>query len=202
MSWTNGAKRGVTVAIVVAVTSALIVGGVVAGSFDWSASAPTLGDAILEEPSVQVAEIPSADGLVKRGVFAQVTSTGHFCLWDAASPNSKTRGGGCNSADEPLGGRPLRVSLTYDGGPAIASVTDARLIGLASLDVASVEIVMSDGSTRTVPLRRAAVGGRRFEAFGFRVRKNDLRRGIGPVAVVAQDANGTEIHRETTSLGG
>jgi hypothetical protein len=198
----RGVRRGIWAVVAIALATGLVAGGVVAGSFDWSTSAPDLGAAIVDEPLTQVAVIPSSDGHSSRGVFAQLTSTGHFCLWDAASPSASTRSGGCNLVDDPLGGDPLRISLSYDGGPAISSVTDARLIGLAAIEVAAVEIVMSDGSLRKASLKRTTVGDHVFRAFGYRVRKSDTRRGIGPVAVVARDASGTEIHREPTGIGG
>jgi hypothetical protein len=182
------------------VASAALVGGVVAGGFDWSRSSDELEAALAESPPTRIADIPAADGLSPRGVFAQITTTGHFCLFDAPLDAPTTGGGGCNAADDPLGGEALRASLAYDGGPAIESVRDARLIGLATASVASVRIVMSDGSSRGVKLKKSTVG-RDLQVFGFRVRKSDLKKGIGPVAVVALDERGDEIGRQTTGIG-
>lgn len=191
----------VVVVVVVAVASAVLAAGVVAGSFDWARSSGDLEASLTESPPTEVAEIPAAEGLPARGVFAQVTSTGHFCLTDAPLDAPLTGGGGCNAADDPLGGSVISVSLAYDGGPAIEAVKDARVIGLAAASVATVWVVMSDESTRAVKLRASTVGDRGLQVFGFRVRKSDLKKGIGPVAVVALDENGTEIGRQTTGIG-
>ena len=182
------------------VASAALVGGVVAGGFDWSRSANELQEALVESQPTQVADIPALDGLSARGVFAQITSTGHFCLFDAPLGAPRAGGGGCNSADDPLGGEVISASLAYEGGPAVESVRDARLIGLAAATVASVRIVMSDGSSRGVRLKKSTVG-RDLQVFAFRVRKSDLKKGIGPIAVAALDERGDEIGRQTTGIG-
>jgi hypothetical protein len=191
----------VVIAAVVIATSAVLVGGVVAGGFDWSRSSDDLEAALAENQPTQVADIPAADGLSARGVFAQITSTGHFCLFDAPLEAPRTGGGGCNAADDPLGGSAISASLAYEGGPAIEAVRDARLIGLAAADVASVRVVMSDGSSRSVRLKTSSVG-RGLQAFGFRVRKSDLKKGIGPAAIVAYDDAGNELGRQPTGIGG
>jgi hypothetical protein len=95
----------------------------------------------------------------------------------------------------------MTVSLAYDGGPAIEGVRDARIIGLADTAVAGIRIEMSDGSARSVKLKRAKVVSDEYQAFGYRFRKVDLRKGIGPVAVVALDPGGNEIDRQTTGIG-
>ena len=192
--------RTLIVVAVAVVASAALVGGVVAGGFDWSRSSEGLEAALAESPPTRIADIPAADGLSARGVFAQITPTGHFCLFDAPLDAPSTGGGGCNAADDPLGGETLRASLAYDGGPAIESVRDARLIGLAAASVASIRIVMSDGSSRGVKLKKSTVG-RDLQVFGFRVRRSDLKKDIGPTAVIALDASGNEIGRQTTGIG-
>jgi hypothetical protein len=191
----------VVVVGVVAVASAVLAAGVVAGGFDWARSSGELEASLAKSPPTEVAEIPAADGLPARGVFAQITSTGHFCLTDAPLDAPLTGGGGCNTADDPLGGSAISASLAYDGGPAIEAVKDARLIGLAAANVATVRVVMTDESSRAVKLRRSTVGDRGLQVFGFRVRKSDLKKGIGPMAVVAFDASGSEIGRQTTGIG-
>ena len=50
-------------------------------------------------------------------------------------------------------------------------------------------------------LRRWTDGPRPLQAYGFRVRKSDLKKGIGPVAVIAFGANGIEVGRQTTGIG-
>ena len=185
----------------VAVVAVVLVGSVMAGGFDWSRSSDELEAALVDARPTKIADIPAADGLPARGVFAQITSTGHFCLSDAPLDAPLAGGGGCNSADDPLGGAALSASLAYDGGPGIEAVQDARLIGLAADDVASVRVFMSDGSSRAVKLKTVNVGSEPLQAFAFRVRKSDLRRGVGPIAVVATDEKGAEIGRQTTGIG-
>lgn len=192
--------RSVVVASVVIAAAAVLVGGVVASAFDWSRSSAELEVALAKERPTKVGDIPAADGLPARGVFAQITSTNLFCLSDAALDAPRAGGGGCNPADDPLGGRQVSASLAFDGGPAIAAVYDARLIGLAAASVASVRVFMTDGSWRAVKLERSTVG-EDLQVFGYRIRKSDLKRGIGPAAVVAFDGNGAEIERETTGIG-
>ena len=150
----------------------------------------------------RVADIAAADGLPARGVFVQATRGGQICLWDALSASSPQRGGGCNAADDPLGGSQISASLAYDGGPTDESVRDARIAGLVEGDVAAVEIVMTDGTRRGVRLTGTKLGSMDLKAFGYRVRKLDLRRGVGPEAVVALDASGAETSRQATGFAG
>ena len=158
--------------------------------------------AIDEDPLVRVADIASAEGSPSKGVYVQLTRTGHVCVWEAPSATSRERGGGCNTADDPLNGRPLSFTLSYDGGPAIDDVKGATIFGLTSTDVARASVLMSDGSAREIRLRDVDVSGDDYRAFGFRFKKADLRKGIGPTAVVAIDEIGTEIDRQSTGIGG
>src|SRR5262245_16317809 len=190
--------RHVVVAGLVVLAASVLVGGVVGAGFDWSRSSGELDVALAGGQPTKVADITAADGLSARGVFAQVTSAGLLCLADAPLDAPATGGGGCNAAQNPLGGRPLSASLAYDGGPELEAVRDARLIGLARRDVDTIRVVMSDGSWRAMKLRKAKVGADEFKVFGHRVRKSDLKRGIGPVAIVALDASGAEVGRQTT----
>jgi len=193
--------RHAVVAALVVVAAFVLVAGVVGAGFDWSRTSDELDAALADGQPAQIAEIAAADGLPARGVFAQVTSTGHFCLSDAPLDRPNTGGGGCNPADDPLGGKHLSVSLAFDGGPALDAVRDARLIGLATESVSGVRILMTDGSSRAVKLKSARVGAESFKAFGYRFRRSDLRNGIGPTAVVAFDASGAEIGRQATGIG-
>jgi hypothetical protein len=192
-------RAGIVAAMVIA--AGVVVGSVIAGRIEWSDNSVKLDAALAEAQPIQLAGIPAADGLPERGVFAQVTSTGHFCLSDAPIGTPLMGGGGCNSADDPLGGSPISASLAYDGGPTIASVKDARLIGLAAADVASVRVVMSDDTSRAIKLKKAKVGSDEFQAFGYRFKKADLRNGVGPTAIVAFDEDGAEIGRQPTGIG-
>lgn len=158
--------------------------------------------AVGKDPLVRVAEIASADGAPGKGVYVQLTRTGHLCVWEAPSATSRERGGGCNTADDPLNGRPLSFTLSYDGGPAVADVESATLFGLTSMEVARASVLMSDGNAQEIRLRDVDVAGDEYRAFGFRFKKADLRKGIGPTAVIAIDEVGTEIDRQTTGIGG
>ena len=194
-------RRRIAIAAAAVLAAGVLVGVVVAGSFDWSRSADELDAALVDARPMRVADIPAADGLPARGVFAQITSTGQFCLSDAPVDAPLMGGGGCNSAEDPLGGRAISASLAFEGGPAIETVRDARLIGLAAPGVASVRVHMSDGSSRTVKLKRARVGSDELRVFAYRARTSDLKKAIGPVAVVAYDDGGVEIGRQTTGIG-
>ena len=194
-------SRRLLAALVVVAAVAVVVVGAVGAGYDWSRSSTELEAALVDAPPMRIADIPAADGSPARGVFAQITSTGYLCLSDAPLDAPRRGGGGCNPVDDPLGGSSLSVSLAYDGGPVIETVKDARIIGLAVPDVAIVRVLMGDGSSHAVKLKSAKLGADEFVAFGYRVRTSDLKKGIGPVAVVAYDRDGVEIERETTGIG-
>jgi hypothetical protein len=158
--------------------------------------------AIDEAPLTQVATIDAADGAAELGVFVQTAKTGHVCVWEAPSATSRERGGGCNTADDPLNGSAISATLSYDGGPGISSVKSATLFGLAAAEVAQVAVLMTDGGSRAVKLKKTKVGSDEFRAFGHRIRKSDLKKGIGPIAIVAFDANGVALGRQPTGIGG
>ncbi len=158
--------------------------------------------AVGEAPLTQVADIAASGGAPARGVFVQVTGTGHLCVWEAPSARSRERGGGCNTLDDPLNGQALSATLSYDGGPEAADVRSAVVFGLTAPEVARAILVMSDGSSRAIRLRPARAGEHDFKAFGYRLRRSDLERGIGPEAIVALDGTGTEMGRQQTGFGG
>jgi hypothetical protein len=186
----------------IAILACITTGGVIAAQFRTFDSPDRLAKAIDKEPLVLAADIPAAGGAERHSVFVQKTSTGHVCVWDVPSGQPRHKQGGCNSAEDPLAGRPISVSLAYDGGPSIASVRDARLIGLAAANVGAVEVVMDDGTYRTMRLKSVHVDGDEYFAFGYRFKVDDLRRGIEPIAVVALDESGTEVDRQTTGFNG
>lgn len=195
-------KRGrrAIVASIVALGAAMLANSVVAGQFR-STDPKSFREALANGEVVRVADIAADGGSPGRGVFVRTTATGHFCLYDALSASSLQGQGGCNSVDDPLGGSALFVSLAYDGGPAVENARDARLIGLAMSRAAAIEVLMSDGTRRGVRLKMTRLGSDDYVAFGYRVKNADLRKGIGPVAVIAKDAAGTELARQGTGIG-
>ena len=186
------------VALVVVVVVGAVASAVVASSFDDGSS---LTAAIDEAPLTRVADIAADDGGPALGVYAQLTDTGHLCVWEAPFATSRQRGGGCNTVDDPLNGRPVSFTLSYDGGPATVDVRNATLFGLALDEVASVRVLMSDGSWQAVKLRKAKVGADEFKAFGLRLKTAVLKKGTEPTAVVAFDASGVELGRQATGIG-
>ena len=103
--------RRAVIVVATVVTAGVVVGGVIAGRIEWADRGARLDAALVEAESIQLVDIPAADGLPARGVFAQVTSTGHFCLSDAPLASPRMGGGGCNPADDPLGGSSISASL-------------------------------------------------------------------------------------------
>jgi hypothetical protein len=183
----------------------ILAGGVIAAEFGAFEDPESFTAAIRDDPLVRVADIGSVGSLPARGVFVQSTSTGQVCLWDAPSSGGLDRRGGCNSAADPLGGSKLSASLSYEGGPVAAQVSDARLIGLVAMQVDAVQVLMSDGTRRSVPMKRTptvATASGFYRAFGYRFRASDLQRGVGPTAVLALDSRGQEIDRQVTGFAG
>ena len=191
-------RRRWLVALVVVVVVGAVARAVVASSFDDGSS---LTAAIDEAPLTRVADIAADDGGPALGVYTQLTDTGHLCVWEAPFATSRQRGGGCNTADDPLNGRPVAFTLSYDGGPATVDVRNATLFGLALDEVASVRVLMTDGSWQAVKLRQAKVGADEFKAFGVRLKAAVLKKGTEPTAVVAFDASGVELGRQATGIG-
>lgn len=189
-----------------AVVAVVVVGGVVAGVViaGQDQSAPAVGamQAAIETTAMtKVAEVAAQDGLTSHGVYVQELKTGYLCIWDIPSSATPSRQGSCNDTADPLGGSQVIANLAYDGGPAIETVRDARITGLAAAEVASVRVLMSDGSERVVSVKRAKLRSGDFLAFGYRIRSSDLKRGIGPIAIVVYDADRNEIGRQTTGIG-
>src|SRR5262245_66335985 len=193
-------RRGVVVAAC-AIAASAIVGSVVAAQRGGMPTVEGLRAAIATAPMVKVADIPGDGREPQHGVFVQELDTGHLCVWDAPSASSRQRQGGCNSIDDPLGGSIISASLAYDGGPAIADVREARLSGIAESGVTTIAVLMSDGSRRDVRVKEAHLRSGTYVAFGYRVKRSDLRHGIGPVAVVAFDVKGRELGRQQTGIG-
>lgn len=202
MFFNRNARRSLVLAIGI-VAAAVLAGGVVGAQLDvWPSD--DFEASLREDASVRVADIPAREGLPARAVFVQATSTGFLCLWDASAATAQVKQGGCNRAEDPLAGRKLTISLAYDGGPAVGDISDARLIGLAAWEVTSIQVLMTDGTRRAIPMRRelafASEAGR-FRAFAYRFPRSDFRRGVGPTAVIGLNERGAEIERLTTGYG-
>jgi hypothetical protein len=193
----RGLRRWLALGLGVVIAGS-VAGAVVAGRFDDGSQ---LSAAIEESELVKVADIPSSDGAPAKGVYVQLTRTGHLCVWESVSATSRERGGGCNTVDDPLNGQALSFTLSYDGGPAVADVRTATLFGLATPQVALAAVLMSDQSRHDVRLRDVRIGDTDYRAFGYRLKRTDLKKGIGPIAVIALDASGAEIGRQTTGIG-
>ena len=146
-----------------------------------SRTAPTtdgeLRAAIDDAQLVRVADIASAEDSPGKGVYVQLTRTGHLCVWEAPSATSRERGGGCNTADDPLNGRSLSFTSATTAGRPCVDVKGATLFGLTSVEVARASVLMSDGTAQEIRLRDVDVAGEDYRAFGFRVKKADLARG-------------------------
>jgi hypothetical protein len=188
-----------------AVALGLAFGGMASGVFR-TAGTPSATPDIRSRAGelVPVATFPSETGSPDRQVVLQPTADGYLCIWDSPDGTAEHGVGGCNPASNPLGGRKLFVSLTYDGGPALSTVRDARLSGIAAPEVASARLVMTDGTTRTILLARPstrAVAGTDYRSFAYRVRQADLVRGVSPAALLAYDGTGSVIDRQATGIG-
>lgn len=196
-------RKRMVVVLALALAGSLLVGSVVAAQRGESPpDAAKVEAAIAAARMTRVADVAGGEGFAPRGVFIQELDTGDLCVWDAASASSPDRQGGCNSIDEPLSGSAVSANLAYEGGPAIESVRDARLSGLASSSAASVVVLMSDGSERAMRLKPVHLDAGDFAAFGYRFKKSDLRSGVGPIAVIARAAGGKELGRQPTGIGG
>jgi hypothetical protein len=190
-----------TLVVVGLFLSGAFAGSVVAAQQIWFSGPDQIAAALDRGALVKVADISALNGLAGRGVYVQQTPNGLTCLWDAPSFDAREKQGGCNSADDPLAGSKMMISFAYEGGPALETVSDARLIGLISDQVGSVQVVMSDGTRRRVPVHRTPRTVGEFQAFGARFGRAEIRRGLTPVAVIALDRTGAVIDRQETGFG-
>ena len=147
----------------------------------------------------KVAAFPPEAGWPESGVYVARLGNGSICV-NAATAVRKSWSGGCNPAGAPLGGKTFMVLFTYDGGPAVETVEDARLFGLADRSVKQLRVEMSDRSSRELRLSANTVAATPYRVFAHRVSRDDLGAGIAPVAVTAYDESGAEIERQATGL--
>ena len=200
-------RRTITVALAACMAGGLAAGGVATAVFRTAGTPSATPDISPRNGDRGVlTRFAHAAGREDRMVLLQRTADGYVCLWDTPDTSNARGVGGCNPAASPLGGRKLFVSLAFDGGPAVSDAHDARLSGLVAPDVAAAEVVMTDGSTRSLPIAPLAVSARSlaggsYRAFAYRVADADLQSGIGPVAVVARNSKGEVVDRQATGIG-
>lgn len=196
-------KKWIALPVTVAATAAAgVLTGI--GVLSATASSESPGQsaaAALERNGLgaRIATFAAGNGAPERGVYLAQLEDGRTCLMDADA-GGRTAGGGCSRGDDALDGEPFSATFMYDGGPDPSSVTDARLAGLVAPSVARIFAVMSNGSTRTLPLSEKGVASTSYRVFAFRVSRGDLRNGVTPTAIVAYDRQGTELARQSTGL--
>ena len=143
--------------------------------------------------SRRVADFASSGGSAHAVFVNRSGDDTQICVWDT-DLESAEQSGGCNPAASFFGSHAFTLGLAYDGGPAITAVRDARIVGLVTDAVTTLEVAFSDGSSRRVVITRD-------RAFAYVVPILLLRRGIGPVAVAARDQTGAVIDRQVTGIG-
>jgi hypothetical protein len=149
--------------------------------------------ALTDGESRLVVRFVSASG-TNRGLYVTKTEDGSMiCIWDTNLFNGR-KGGGCNPSADFFAGRAFAMSLAYDGGPDVAGVTDARIVGVVTDEVARLDVVNSSGTNR-----RVAITADR--GFAYVVPPGELKRGVGPEAVIAYDRDGHVIDRQITGIG-
>ena len=215
-------KRLAQVIGATALAGALAGGLAATRSYGTSASTPdpaALRAAIASTPAVTVATF--ASGAAKAGVGSPVAATanrstpavhvlliqrltklGMVCVWDATRDGSE-RGGGCNSADDPLGGKQISVNTTSSTGSNGVGYSTIRVSGLAAPTVATLNVQMSDGTTRPLTLQSdvpTSVSGGPSGAFAYNESSVDLAAGVVPIAVVAFDQTGKEVATAAVGL--
>lgn len=190
----------ILVGFIVLVVTAVGVGFAAAQSLLFS-SDPSSQVRELERANlgVEVAQFPPQSGRPDASVYVALLADGSVCV-NAAISDKTSWSGGCNPASAPLGDKPFMALFTYDGGPTVATVKEARLHGLVDHSVKNLRAEMSDSSTRQLSLSAHPVVGTPYRVFAHRVSPADLNTGITPVAVVAYDASGGEISRQPTGL--
>lgn len=143
--------------------------------------------------SRRIATFASASGTPRSVFLNRSKDNAQICVWDTDT-ESGAQSGGCNSATNFFAGHAFTLSLSYDGGPAVTAVRDARIVGVATEAVAALEVVYADGTVKPVAITRD-------RGFAHAVPALLLRKGIGPVALIARNARGTVIDRQVTGIG-
>ena len=177
-----------------AVVGVAAVCGVLAGSvFGRSAASSTGPSAAVA--SVQVASYSSDS---KYGAWITRTADGKACLLDGPKVGAGA-GGGCNPRGSALAGRQELALFSFEGGPALGSITGARVVGLVTARVSRIAVVFSDGSTRNLPLvdrHTDRVLPANYRVFAAEFDVAALRAGVAPRDIVAFAASGKELQRQ------
>ncbi len=114
------------------------------------------------------------------------------CLLDTDLVSGQ-QGGGCNDATSVFAGRKIQISVGFEGGPSQETIRDVRVVGLATADVSSVRVELSDGTARELELTAD-------RAFAWAMPQSDLDRSLEPRAVVAVGRSGKTIDRAETGF--
>ena len=128
--------------------------------------------------SRRIATFASANGSPRAVFLNRSKDDAQICVWDTDT-ESGAQSGGCNPATNFFAGHAFTLSLGYEEGPAVATARDARIVGVVGEAVATLEVVYADGTTRQVPISRD-------RGFAHAVPNGLLRKGVGPVAVIAR----------------
>ena len=129
----------------------------------------------------------------EHAVFLSRSKDGkQICLFDTDLATGH-QGGGCNDATSVFAGRKIQISVGFEGGPAQATIRDVRIVGIATADVSSVRVELSDGTARKVELTAD-------RAFAWAMPQSDVDRGLEPRVVVAVGRSGKTIDRAETGF--
>jgi hypothetical protein len=143
--------------------------------------------------SRRIATFASASGAPRAVFLNRSKDDTQICVWDTDT-ESGAQSGGCNPSANFFAGHAFTSSLGYDGGPAIATVRDARIVGVVADGVATLEVVYSDGTAKQVAITPD-------RGFAHTVPNGLLRKGVGPVALIARNARGPVLDRQVPGIG-
>jgi len=187
-------RKGIT-RILVVVGSATLVSAII-GSYAGAGLGSILSPSSSRHESItlvgKAATLARFSKASSFGAWVQRDADGNVCLFDGPLGGAP-RSGGCNPASNPLGGQRMLALYTFDGGPEIQTVTNARLAGVVTPDVADVRITLTNGVSHSLALTTspaASVLGANDRAFAYVISNNQFAAGIGPATVIAYDASG------------
>lgn len=143
--------------------------------------------------SRRIATFASANGAPHAVFTNRSKDDTQICVWDT-DVTSGAQSGGCNPTANFFAGHAFTLSLAYDGGPAITTVRNARIVGIVTDAVATLEVVYADGTAKQIAITRD-------RGFAYTVPNELPRRGVGPVALIARSASGAVLDRQVTGIG-